>query len=384
MSSAGIGATTTLLGVSPSGQAADLLKSDTRFTLVLGGGGMKGLAHIGVLQALTERGLVPAQIVGSSVGALVGAAWSTGRSIAELREIAIALRRKDIFAVAHADMAFKRMRSPALFRREPLDSLLDRLVGDVTFQDLHHPLIVNTVDINSGMQVFWGLEGLDEVSVKDAVFASCALPGYLPPREIRGRFYVDGATVDNLPVGTARILATDVILAVDVSASNAFRADTQEEGFAAVFARATEVAMQSLLELRLRDWTTPPVYYVHPRVEHISAFSFDHLRELVEEGYRATIAALDRSAEWPGLGDAGVYPRRAVTVRVQRERCIGCGACLVQAPPGMFVLDAQGKAVVTRPDQDWSPIDGEFIRHCPTYAISARPAAAPKAAGAAG
>jgi len=216
------------------------------------------------------------------------------------------------------------------------------------------------------------------------VFASCALPGYLPPREIRGRFYVDGATVDNLPVGTARILGADLILAVDVSASNAFRADTQEEGFAAVFARAEEIAMQSLLELRLREWTTPPIYYIHPRVEHISAFSFDHLRELVEEGYRATIAALDRSAEWPGQGDAGVYPRRAVTVRVQRERCIGCGACLVQAPPGMFVLDAQGKAVVTRPDQDWSPIDGEFIRHCPTYAISARPAAAPKAAGAAG
>ncbi|HYT84229.1 MAG TPA: patatin-like phospholipase family protein [Gemmatimonadales bacterium] len=351
------------------------MKSGTRFTLVLGGGGMKGLAHIGVLQALTERGHLPAHIVGSSVGGLVGAAWSAGHSIAELREIAINLRRRDVFVVAHADMAFKRMRSPALFRREPLDALLDRLVGDMTFQDLRHPLVVNTVDINSGMQVFWGLEGLDEVPVKDAVFASCALPGYLPPREIRGRFYVDGATVENLPVGTARVLDTDLILALDVSASNAFRADVQEEGFAAVFARATEIAMQSLLELRLHEWGTPPVYYIHPRVEHISPFSFEHLRELVEEGYRATSAALDHADEWPAPGDAGVYPRRRIIVRVQRERCIGCGACLVQAPPGMFVLDAQGKAVVTRPEQDWSPIDGEFIRHCPTYAISARPAA---------
>jgi NTE family protein len=359
------------------------VNTQTRFTLVLGGGGMKGLAHIGVLQALTERGLVPARIVGSSVGAMVGAAWSAGRSIAELRDVAVGLRRKDVFAVAHADMAFKRMRSPALFRREPLDLLIHRLVGDVTFQELRNPLIVNTVDINSGMQVFWGLEGLDDVAVQDAVFASCALPGYLPPREIRGRFYVDGATVDNLPVGTARILGADVILAVDVSASNAFRADTQEEGFAAVFARATEIAMQSLLELRLREWTTPPIFYVHPRVEHISAFSFDHPRELVEEGYRATAAALDRPADWPAAGDAGVYPRRPVSVRVQPERCIGCGACLVQAPPGMFVLDAQGKAVVTRPDQEWSPIDGEFIRHCPTYAISARPTPVPKAADAA-
>src|SRR5207244_1451692 len=142
----------------------------------------------------------------------------------------------------------------------------------------------------------------------DAVFASCALPGYLPPREIRGRFYVDGATVDNLPVGTARILGADMILAVDVSASNAFRADTQEEGFAAVFARATEIAMQALLELRLREWTTPPIYYVHPRVEHIPFDSFDHLREVVEEGYRSTAAALDRPEEWPALGDGGGEP----------------------------------------------------------------------------
>src|SRR5581483_3640263 len=106
-----------------------MIDSRTRFALVLGGGGMKGLAH---------------------VGALVGAAWSAGRSVAELHDVAVALRRRDVFAVAHADMAFKRMRSPALFRREPLDALIGRLVGDVTFQELDRPLIVNTVDINSG------------------------------------------------------------------------------------------------------------------------------------------------------------------------------------------------------------------------------------------
>src|SRR5260370_16809101 len=203
MSSAGIGLTTTLLAGSPSGQAAAHVDTQTRFTLVLGGGGMKGLAHIGVLQALTERRLVPAQIVGSSVGALVGAAWSAGRSIAELRDGAVALRRKDVFAVAHADMAFKRMRSPALFRREPLDLLIHRLVGDVTFQDLHHPLVVNTVDINSGMQVFWGLEGLDDVAGEDAVFASSALPGFLPPPESRGRSHPCRATANHPPLRPA-------------------------------------------------------------------------------------------------------------------------------------------------------------------------------------
>lgn len=349
------------------------MKPGTRFTLVLGGGGMKGLAHVGVLQALLERGHRPAHIVGCSVGSLVGAAWAAGKSIPELKDRAIHLRRKDVFQIAHADMAFKRMRSPALFRREPLELLIAGLVGDVGFADLAVPVLVNTVDVNSGMQVLWGLPGLDDVPVRDAVFGSCALPGYLPPHEIRGRHYVDGATLDNLPIAAARALDTDVIFAVDVSASTTLRGDTQEDGFAAVFGRAIEIAMQSLLELRLRYWSTPPVYYIHPRVEHVSMFSFGSLREVVEEGYRATVEALERPETWPARGSDGVYPRRHVIVHVARERCIGCGACLVQGPPGLFVLGDDGKAVVTEPEQEWSPTGGTFIRHCPTYAISARP-----------
>jgi len=352
------------------------VKTDTPFTLVLGGGGMKGLAHVGVLQALLERGHRPSRIIGSSVGALVGAAWAGGMGIAKLREIALGLKRKDVFAVAHADMAFKRMRSPALFRREPLEELIRRTVGELTFQQLDPPVVVNTVDLNSGMQVFWGLPGLDDIRVADAVFASCALPGYFPPHEIGGRFYVDGAVVSNVPFAAARAMGggPEMIVAVDVSASSVLTADAQDEGFAGVFARATELLMQSLLELRVRTWTTPPVFYIQPRVEHVSLFSFDHLREEVEEGYRATIAALDRAPEWPEPGDVGIFPKRRVRVRVERERCIGCGSCLVQAPQGMFVLDSEQKAVVTEPEQEWSPLDGGFIRHCPTYAIIARPA----------
>src|SRR2546425_13132170 len=101
------------------GKRSRVMKPGTRYTLVLGGGGMKGLAHIGVLQALLERGVRPAQIVASSVGALVGAAWAAGRSIPELHDRPGSLRRKDAVVRPLADTAFKRMRSPAVLRRDP-------------------------------------------------------------------------------------------------------------------------------------------------------------------------------------------------------------------------------------------------------------------------
>src|SRR3989442_7752944 len=204
---------------------------------------MKGVAHVGVLQALLERGHRRTRIIGSSFGALIGAAWAGGMGIAKLREIALSLKRKEVFAVAHADMAFKRMRSPALFRREPLEHLIARTCGDLTFQQLDPPVVVNTVDLNSGMQVFWGLPGLDDIRVADAVFASCALPGYFPPHEISGRFYVDGAVVSNVPFDAARALGPELIVAVDVSGARVFTADAPDEGFTGGLAPRTERLM---------------------------------------------------------------------------------------------------------------------------------------------
>lgn len=107
------------------------------FSLVLSGGGLKGLAHIGVLRALEERGLSPEMVVGSSMGSLIAAAWAAGMPIKEMTERGLGVRRRDIFQVAHVDMALKRMRSPAVYRREPLDGLIGSLVGELTFEELN-------------------------------------------------------------------------------------------------------------------------------------------------------------------------------------------------------------------------------------------------------
>ena len=80
---------------------------DRPFTLVLSGGGLKGLAHIGVLRALEERGLVPSVVVGSSIGSLIGAAWAAEATPRQMEARALQVRRRDVFQVARVDVAFR-------------------------------------------------------------------------------------------------------------------------------------------------------------------------------------------------------------------------------------------------------------------------------------
>lgn len=264
------------------------------FTLVLSGGGLKGLAHIGVFRALEERGFTPSVVLGSSIGSLIGAAWAAGTSVPEMELRARQVRRRDVFRVAHADMAFRRMLAPALYRREPLDALIASLVGNVRFDQLSRRLLVNTADLNSGQQVLWGMPGFRDIRVADAVSASCALPGIFPPRIIHDRAYIDGAVVDNLPVRQAVAIGEGTIVAVNVAGNAIERSHIEQQGFAATYIRGLEIVMQRQIEAQLRNWDGPPLVLITPKVEHISMFAFDHSDELLDAGYQATIATLDR------------------------------------------------------------------------------------------
>ena len=345
---------------------------DSPFTLVLSGGGLKGLAHIGVLRALEERDLVPSLVVGSSIGSLIAAAWAAGVPTPKMEARARLVRRRDVFQVARADVAFRRLLAPALYRREPLQELIDYLVGNVTFNDLPRRLLINTVDLHSGMQVMWGLPGLRSTRVADAVAASCALPGIFPPMEINGRAYVDGAVVENLPVRMAASLGQGPILAINVAATSVLRSEVETRGFAATYIRGLEIVMQTQIEAQLRDWKGPPLVLVQPRVEHISMFAFDKTAELIEAGYRAAASTLDQLGTRLSGVTSGMHPTRRLRVLVDESRCVGCGSCVIQAPQ-VFRLDARGKAEVLTPVQTWSPIDGAYVLNCPTYAISVRP-----------
>src|SRR4051795_12725899 len=144
-----------------------------RVALVLGGGGMKGFAHIGVLRALEEHRIKPSVYAVTSIGALIAAAAVGRIPVEEMARRAESLRRRDLFRINHFGMLLERMRSPSIYLEEPLRDLIRAVVPRGTFADLPKPLMVNTVDLERGSPVIWGAPGLRNVDVHDAIYASC-------------------------------------------------------------------------------------------------------------------------------------------------------------------------------------------------------------------
>jgi NTE family protein len=334
---------------------------------VLGGGGLKGFAHIGVLRALEERGVRPSVFAGTSIGALMAAAYACGMPVTEMAERARRFRRADLFRLNHFGMLVERMRSRSIYLDAPLRAAVESVVPERRFDEVEMRLLVNTVDLRRGTTVVWGLPGLRDVSIRDAVYASCALPGYFPPGQVDGRLCVDGGVVDNLPASIAA-LGCDAVIAVDVGNSDLTHGgDVEDQGFAAIYMRAATVMMHALQLSPLAHWGGPPMILIRPRVSHLGWFSFGHTPEIIEEGYRSAKVALEHLDEClaaPG----GIFPRRDVRITVNRERCTGCGICAALAPQ-LMGLDSQRKAFARTNLIPWSPADGDFVSHCPTRAI---------------
>jgi NTE family protein len=291
-------------------------------------------------------------------------------SVGEMADRALSLRRRDLFRIKHMGMLLERMHSPSLYLEDPLRVLCEGVSPSGTFEELDTPLLVNTVDVASGTRVVWGLPGLRDVPVVDAVYASCALPGFFPPGLVGGRNCIDGGTIDNLPAAIAS-LGMDAVIAVDVGSSELARQDDiATQGFATIYMRAATIMMHALQERELSVWSGPPMLLLRPPVSHHDWFSFANTAELIDAGYTAASQALEQ------LGDAltngsGVYPRRMVRLSVDPGKCIGCGICVALAPD-IMEMRRDGKAHPTPAALEWSPADGDFVQECPTEAITVR------------
>src|SRR5256885_12027706 len=185
-----------------------------RVVAVFGGGGAKSLAHAGAWRALLEAGLQPLHIVGTSMGAVIGAALAAGSTYQRIVDLALSPQKKD-FAALDAWSLAKGVFARNILKPGPLKHTIARLVPATRFADMQIPLTVTTTDLDSGELVLFGALGQDGPLI-DVLYASCALPLYLPSQLIGGRRLAEGGLRAVLGLDAARRVPADLVVAVDV------------------------------------------------------------------------------------------------------------------------------------------------------------------------
>lgn len=293
--------------------------------LVLGAGGARGLAHIGVIEAIEARGLRIAAIAGSSMGALVGGIYASGR-LPAYREWALALTRTDVFRLL--DFGIGR---PGLFTGDRLMEELQEIVGQHRIESLPIPFTAVATDLRAQREV-WLTRG----SLFDAIRASMAIPLVFTPVKLGGRELVDGGLLNPVPIAAMRQALADVVIAVDVNArvanahghasqiadgseresmrlpvmvdaEESIEKETAGSMFAQWFTRkAAEQAQTGLIDLMARSLDTmqgqlsrmqlafdPPDILI--RISRDSSFFYEfwRTRELIEIGRKQADDALD-------------------------------------------------------------------------------------------
>jgi NTE family protein len=174
-----------------------------RVALALGSGGARGYAHIGVIQALRERGFEIVGVAGSSMGALVGGVWAAGK-LEEFRDWALDLTGAEVLRML--DVSF---RAPGAMRADRVLARVHELVGDEPIEDLAVPFTAVATDLLSRREVW-----LQRGPVHTAIRASIALPGIFTPVMLNGRLLADGGLMNPIPVTPMAALDADLTIAV--------------------------------------------------------------------------------------------------------------------------------------------------------------------------
>lgn len=174
--------------------------------LALGGGAAKGLAHIGVLEVLQREGIPIDMIAGSSIGALVGAAYAQGKDVSEIKRVAIDLGSRRVSFLLEPAIS-----KTGLIRGRRIENALRSIIGDAKFEDLGIPFACVAADISNGDEVI-----IKQGLVWPAVRASSSLPVLFSVANWEGRHLLDGSLANPVPVSVVKDMGADFIIAVNV------------------------------------------------------------------------------------------------------------------------------------------------------------------------
>jgi NTE family protein len=277
-----------------------------RIGLALGGGGARGLAHIGVLRVLEKEGIPIHLIVGTSMGALVGGAYASGINPDELqKKVGEYLNSAEFrssamnaFDIAHTKgevglaqkvQAYLRSRlyliqamfRPGLLSNEDFQSTIDYFIPDIQIEESRIPFRAVATDLVSGEEIVFS-----KGSLRRAVMASCAVPGAIAPLKEGERLLSDGGTICRIPSSVAKREGADIVIAVVVDRGIGFE---ELRSVVDVYLRVSEIMGERLKRYELAEADV----VILPMVGDLHWFDFSQAMNLIDEGEKAARGKLD-------------------------------------------------------------------------------------------
>jgi NTE family protein len=277
--------------------------------LALGGGGARGLAHIGVLKVFERNGIPIDMIVGTSMGALVGAAYAAHPDVGVLERKVLEVLKSDgdktkglkllgriqwddstksdwlnrIYRFAQKEVFLSLvMFKSSLLSVEDMRDTIEAFVADIEIEQTSIPFAALAVDLYTGEPIV-----LNRGRLIDAVMASCSVPGFMPPIPWNGKLLVDGGIANPVPADLARSFGAGVVIAVDVGLGFS-QSPPIRDGIDAI-SRATEI-MSCQLSLRGRESAD---LLIEPEVKEVNWAKFMNYEELIRQGEKATTEQIE-------------------------------------------------------------------------------------------
>jgi NTE family protein len=263
--------------------------------LVLSGGGARGLAHIGVLKVLQREGIPIDIIAGTSMGAILGAAYGSGKTLVEIENIALKFSRRSEL-IKLLDLSPRRR---GLLEGHRVREFLADFFGDCrTFDHLKYPMAINAVDLITGEEIVF-----TKGELLPALYATSAIPGIFSPVSFNNHMLVDGGVLNNLPVDQARKLGANLIIAVNVHTelqydnkgggrSSFFPVRLPgffQDSYCALIIMMNEMTHRKIVEAK-------PEIVLFPRMSSqiTSITGFTHSKDIIKMGEICTEEALDQ------------------------------------------------------------------------------------------
>lgn len=265
-----------------------------KVTIVLSGGGLRGMAHVGALKAIRALDIPVHEYIGTSMGSLVCALAAGGMDIEGMERLALDLKSEDILDLRLLHFIRKRLRARSFYEGKRLHRYIERVLPIDSFKLLDKPLLVNAVELSRGEEVYWGTEEADDIPVHEAVYGSCALPGVFPPLKMNGIHYIDGGILTNLPVRMARQRGADLIIAVNLGLPALRKIDEvpEQKSIIDILLQSNGITMRRILQLQLREFIEYPLILVEPHLPTRRMFDFEETDRSIRAGERAALNVL--------------------------------------------------------------------------------------------